>query len=54
MASELITAIVSVLTAVIGIAIIAVLVSKQSTTVSVINSGGSVFDKVLNQAVLGG
>ena len=43
--------IITVLTAIIGVAIIAVLVSKQANTSSVISSAGSAFSQVLGAAV---
>lgn len=43
--------IITVLTAIIGVAIIAVLVSKQANTSSVIKSAGAAFSQVLGAAV---
>jgi hypothetical protein len=51
MSDQLITSIVTVLTAIIGVAIIAVLVSKQANTAGVIQSGGSAFSSALATAV---
>ena len=46
-----ITAIVGVLTAIIGVAIIATLVSNQSNTASVISAGASGFSSILQTAL---
>jgi hypothetical protein len=46
-----VTAIVTVLTAIIGVAIIAVLVSKNSGTAQVLQAGGSAFSSILKTAV---
>ena len=43
--------VITVLTAIIGVAIIAVLVSKQANTSSVIGSAGKAFSQVLGAAV---
>jgi hypothetical protein len=43
--------IVTVLTAIIGVAIISVLVSKQANTSSVVSSAGKAFSQVLGAAV---
>lgn len=43
--------IVTVITAVIGVAIIAVLVSKQANTSAVLKSAGAAFSQVLGAAV---
>lgn len=51
MGSKLIDAIVSILAAVIGIAIVAVLVSKSANTSGVISSAGSAFEGILGAAV---
>jgi hypothetical protein len=54
---KLITATVSVLLAIIGVAIVAMLVSKQAQTGSVISAGGSAFGGSLRCAlspILGG
>jgi hypothetical protein len=45
-----ITAIVGILTGVIGISILAVLVSKQSNTASVLQAGAQGFSSILNAA----
>jgi hypothetical protein len=49
--NELITSVVTVLTAIIGVAIIAVLVSKQANTSGVIQAGGSAFSGALGTAL---
>jgi hypothetical protein len=51
MSSELITATASVLLAIIGVAIIAVIVSKNSNTAQVITTGGSGFASALSCAL---
>lgn len=43
--------IITVLTAIIGVAIISVLVSKQAQTSSVLSSAGAAFSQVLGAAV---
>lgn len=43
--------VITVLTAIIGVAIIAVLVSKQANTSSVIGAAGKAFSQVLGAAV---
>jgi hypothetical protein len=43
--------IITVLTAIIGVAIIAVLVSKQADTSNVVKSAGAAFSQVLGAAV---
>jgi hypothetical protein len=47
---HLVTSIVTVLTAVVGVAIIAVIFSKQSNTASVLTSGGNAFAAILKAA----
>jgi len=57
MTDQLVTSIVTVLTAIIGVAIIALLVSKQSQTSQVLSAGGGAFSSVLGTAlspVIGG
>lgn len=44
-------AIVTILTAVIGVAIIATLVSSRSNTAGVIAAGGNAFSSILNSAL---
>jgi len=51
MSDQLITSIVTVLTAIIGVAIIAILVSRQSQTGAVIQAGGGAFSNVLGTAL---
>ena len=43
--------IVTILTAVIGVAIIATLVSKKSNTAGVLTAGGNAFSNILNSAL---
>jgi hypothetical protein len=51
MSNELITSVVTVLTGIIGVAIIATLVSKNANTSQVIQSGGSAFSQSLATAL---
>ena len=51
MSEQLITSVVTVLTAIIGVAIIAVLVSKNANTSGVISAGGSAFSSALGTAL---
>jgi PRD1 phage membrane DNA delivery len=51
MGDKVITSIVVVLTAIIGVAIIAVLVSRQADTANVLQAGGSAFSNILKAAV---
>ena len=51
MSDQLISSVVTVLTAIIGVAIIAVLVSKQANTANVIQAGGSAFSGALGTAL---
>jgi hypothetical protein len=51
MGEKLITSIVTVLTAIVGVAIIAVLVSKNSNTTGVLQAGGSAFSSALGTAL---
>jgi len=51
MGDTLITRVVAVLTAIIGVAIIAVLVSKQANTAGVLSAGGSAFSNILGTAL---
>ncbi len=51
MSDQLITSVVTLATAVIGVAIIAVILSKKSATADVLKSGGSAFASVLNAAL---
>lgn len=51
MSEQLISSVVTVLTAIIGVAIIAVLVSKNANTTGVIAAGGSAFSQSLGTAL---
>lgn len=51
MSEQLITAITTVLMAIIGVAIIAVIISKQANTTSVIGAGASGFSQMLGTAL---
>lgn len=51
MGEQLITSVVTVLTAIIGVAIIAVLVSKNANTTGVISAGASGFSSALGTAL---
>ena len=51
MGDQLISSVVAVATAIVGLAVIAVLVSKQANTAGVISSGGSAFAQDLAAAV---
>lgn len=51
MSDTLITSVVTVLTAIIGVAIIAVLVSRNANTAGVLSAGGSAFSGVLGTAL---
>ena len=51
MADQLISSVVTVLTAIIGVAIIAVLVSKNANTTGVISAGASGFSQALGTAL---
>ena len=51
MSDQLITSVVTVLTAIIGVAIIATLVSKNANTSAVIQAGGSAFSSALGTAL---
>jgi hypothetical protein len=50
MSEQLITSTVTVLTAIVGIALIAVLVSKNANTSGVIGAGGNAFAQALEAA----
>jgi hypothetical protein len=50
MTSEVISGIVTVLTAIVGVAIIAVIVSKQANTSQVLQAGGQAFSSALQAA----
>ncbi len=51
MGDKTITGIVGILTAVIGVAIVAVLVSQQAQTAGVLTAGGNAFTNILKAAV---
>lgn len=51
MGDQLITSVVSVLTAIVGVAIIATLVSKNANTSQVIQAGGQAFSQSLATAL---
>ena len=51
MGDSLITAVVSILMAIVGVAIIAVLVSKNANTTGVLQAGGSAFSGALGTAL---
>lgn len=48
---DMVKALVTILTAVIGVAIVATLVSKKSNTAGVISAGGNAFGGILNAAL---
>ena len=50
MGEQLISSVVTVATAIVGLAIIAVLVSKQANTAGVLQAGGSAFAQDLSAA----
>lgn len=51
MGDKAITGLIAIVTAIIGVAIIAVLVSNQSNTSGVLSAGGSAFSNILKTAV---
>lgn len=51
MSNELVTSVVTILTAIIGVAVIAVLVSKNANTTAVIGAGGNAFTQSLGAAL---
>lgn len=51
MSDQLITAVVSVLLAIVGVAMIAVLVSRNANTAGVLQAGGSSFSQALGTAI---
>ncbi len=51
MTDHLVTSVVSVLMAIIGVAIIAVLVSRNSQTSNVLSAGGNAFSRILGTAI---
>lgn len=51
MGDQLIASVVTVATAIVGLAIVAVLVSKQAQTPQVLQAGGSAFSSAIQAAV---
>ena len=51
MSEQLVSSVTSVLLAIVGVAIIAVLVSKNANTTGVISAGGSAFSQDLGTAI---
>ena len=51
MGDKAVTGIIAIITAIIGVAIIAVLVSNQSNTSGVLTAGGNAFSSILKTAV---
>jgi uncharacterized membrane protein YbjE (DUF340 family) len=51
MTDHLVTSVITVITAIIGVAIIAVLVSRNSNTAQVLTTGGQAFSQVLGTAL---
>lgn len=51
MAEQLTTAVVSILTAVVGVATLSVILSKQANTVGVLQAGSSGFSQILGTAL---
>lgn len=51
MSEQLISSVFTVLTAIIGVAIIAIILSKNSATSAVLQSGGGAFSTVLGTAL---
>jgi len=51
MTSEIISGVITVLTAIVGVAIIAVIVSKGAQTPQVLSAGGQAFSQALGTAV---
>lgn len=51
MSDQIVTSIVTVLVALIGVAIVAVLVSGNAQTANVLNAGGSAFSGILGTAL---
>jgi len=51
MKNDVITSVITVLTAIVGVAIIATLVSKNANTAGVIQAGGSAFSSALGTAL---
>jgi hypothetical protein len=51
MSDSILSSVVGILTAIVGLAIIAVILSQHSDTSNVISSGGNAFSQILGQAV---
>lgn len=51
MGDKVITSVVGVLVAIVGVAIVAVLVSKNANTAGVLSAGGGAFSSILKAAV---
>lgn len=51
MSEQLVTSVVTVLTAIIGVALIAVLVSRNANTSGVLSSGGTAASNLLSTAI---
>lgn len=51
MSDQLFSSIVTIAVAIVGVAILAVLVSRNSNTAGVINAGGNAFSRALSVAV---
>ena len=51
MSDKILTSVVAVITAIIGVAIVAVIVSKSSNTSGVLGAGGSAFSSILGTAL---
>lgn len=51
MGDKALTGFIAILTAIIGVAIIAVLVSKNSNTSGVLSAGGSAFSNIIKTAI---
>lgn len=51
MKDSAVTGIVAIIMAIIGVAIVAVLVSKQANTASVLTAGGGAFSNILKTAL---
>jgi hypothetical protein len=51
MGDKAITSVVVIITAIIGVAIVAVLVSRQADTANVLTAGGKAFSSILQTAV---
>jgi hypothetical protein len=51
MTDQLITSVVTVLAAIMGVAIIAVIISQKSNTAGVLQAGGNAFSQILTAAL---